>query len=914
LRLPLREIASIKPRKTVVSGIEVEYFLVHTRLAVEIPTSASYIFHKTDLGLPTSEYYLSLSYVDLTQVLEFINQLHGLYRLSSQAKSIALAELIRTREEAIPFESSAIQDIRERVLLPNGQAILAQQVQPLLLCPGRLQLTDSRIYFQNFNTVSSEATSRVDICDVKRMYRRRYGMRDTALEVFLPIKQGYGSSSSASNSNPTSLATTASSTLSQTSVYFNFPTKQLRDTVYSLIHSCERFQPQKDQSLTSMTQAWIAGKTSSFDYLLFLNQCAGRSWMDLTQYPVMPWVLSDYTSSTLDLNDEKVYRDLSKPIGALNPERLQMFRRRMKEMPVEISHGKPFLYGTHYMTPGYVLYYLVRKAPQYMLRLQSGKFDHPDRLFHSIHGTWTSVLQAPTDVKELIPEFYAAVDPTASSGSGSSSTSSPHSHSHGPATASEFLSNTQELDLGIRQNGLPVEDVTLPPWANGSTEEFTRKMREALEGDYVSNHLHEWIDLIFGYKQKDEEAVKADNLFYYLTYEGAIDLDSIEDPQQRRSFELQINEFGQTPKQLFARPHPKRFEPDGVLEEEKLDSLNNSFATATGTSSSQSSTPHKFSIPDSVDQPEFSRLNSSPGLPMSPTSRDTIFATTVTSLNGSGSTNLPMNQLLDCIIQPPLSTTAKDLADLDRRTQALQLAAEVDEIQTRRLNVDEVMYPTPSSASQSSSSAAPRKSSLAGNVRGWAALSSENWIRKETLSLHRDVITSVQLAAENNLVSVSADGHIKIYSLESSKLTRSSKVSDMTLSSCCVSPDGKLVYVASWDNHVFLYNQSFGRIVTSVQAHDDACSTMAVRGDKILTGSWDTTLKVFQTTESSINPRPIGEFAEHEAAITACSMDSRGITAASGAEDGGLILWDLRAKDGQSRQIEVSRAIATLHE
>ena len=29
-----------------------------------------------------------------------------------------------------------------------------------------------------------------------------------------------------------------------------------------------------------------------------------------------------------------------------------------------------FLYGTHYSTPGYVLFYLVRAAPEYMLCLQ----------------------------------------------------------------------------------------------------------------------------------------------------------------------------------------------------------------------------------------------------------------------------------------------------------------------------------------------------------------------------------------------------------------------------------------------------------------------------------------------------------------------------------------------------------------
>lgn len=55
--------------------------------------------------------------------------------------------------------------------------------------------------------------------------------------------------------------------------------------------------------------------------------------------------------------------------------------------------------------------------------------------------------------------------------------------------------------------------------------------------------------------------LQAANIFYYLTYEGAVDLDTMEDDFQRAAIEDQIANFGQTPIQIFRKKHPRRGPP-----------------------------------------------------------------------------------------------------------------------------------------------------------------------------------------------------------------------------------------------------------------------------------------------------------------------------------------------------------------
>jgi hypothetical protein len=63
-----------------------------------------------------------------------------------------------------------------------------------------------------------------------------------------------------------------------------------------------------------MTQRWQRREISNFEYLMYLNTISGRTYQDLNQYPIFPWVIADYESEKLDLNSASTYRDLSKVI------------------------------------------------------------------------------------------------------------------------------------------------------------------------------------------------------------------------------------------------------------------------------------------------------------------------------------------------------------------------------------------------------------------------------------------------------------------------------------------------------------------------------------------------------------------------------------------------------------------------
>ncbi|RDY05943.1 BEACH domain-containing protein B, partial [Mucuna pruriens] len=368
---------------------------------------------------------------------------------------------------------------------------------------------------------------RWSMAKIKAVHWTRYLLRYTAIEIFFsdsvaPVFLNFASQKDAKDIG-TLIVTTRNEYL--------FPKGSGRDKSGSISFVDRRVAQEMAETAR---ESWRRRDITNFEYLMILNTLAGRSYNDLTQYPVFPWVLADHSSDVLDFNKSSTFRDLSKPVGALDTKRFEVFEDRYRSFcDPDIPS---FYYGSHYSSMGIVLYYLLRLEPFTSLHrnLQGGKFDHADRLFQSIEGTYRNCLTNTSDVKELIPEFFYMP---------------------------EFLINSNSYHLGVKQDGEPIGDVCLPPWAKGSPEEFIRRNREALESEYVSSNLHHWIDLVFGYKQRGKPAVEAANIFYYLTYEGAVDLETMEDDLQRAAIEDQIANFGQSPIQIFRKKHPRRGPP-----------------------------------------------------------------------------------------------------------------------------------------------------------------------------------------------------------------------------------------------------------------------------------------------------------------------------------------------------------------
>jgi hypothetical protein len=303
---------------------------------------------------------------------------------------------------------------------------------------------------------------------------------------------------------------------------------------------------------------------------MWLNIFGNRSYNDISQYPVFPWILSNYedplnkqfflekahTDMVMIMSKQEVvkrnssimgnikeeedeadndyqYRDMNLPMGMLElneegKKRKELFLETyetLKEEPDE--NMKPYVFGSNYSNPIYVCNYLMRLFPfaHISIELQGKKFDDPNRLFLSVKQSFYNSISQKTDVRELIPEFFYLP---------------------------EMFRNINNLNMGKLENGQEVDNVETP--CNDDPYDFVTAMKSALESNKISYTIQNWIDLIFGYKAKGKDAESANNLFTEASYQENIEIAKV---ANKESY-LRMVEFGLIPTQIISKECSKR--------------------------------------------------------------------------------------------------------------------------------------------------------------------------------------------------------------------------------------------------------------------------------------------------------------------------------------------------------------------
>lgn len=259
------------------------------------------------------------------------------------------------------------------------------------------------------------------LSDIHAIFRRRYQLQYTAIEVFLINGKSYFFEMDGQKSKRNEIL-------------------KVLLTKCVLPNICKIFSRKPTDILekSELTKKWVGRQITNYEYLMQLNTISGRTFNDLNQYPIFPWILSDFVSPSLDLLNPHTFRDLSKPIGALNSDRLRNIVIKYQGL-LEDSTIPAFHYGSHYSNAAIVISFLLRLEPFASLgvELQSGKFDYAERLFSSMPQTWDVCTTSLTTFKELIPEFFYLPD---------------------------MLTNVNGYTFGCTQKGKVVDDVGLPPY------------------------------------------------------------------------------------------------------------------------------------------------------------------------------------------------------------------------------------------------------------------------------------------------------------------------------------------------------------------------------------------------------------------------------------------------------------------
>lgn len=494
-------------------------------------------------------------------------------------------------------------------------------------------------------------------------------------------------------------------------------------------------------------------------------------------------------------------------------------------------------------------------------------------MFSSVAETWKNCLDGATDFKELIPEFYE--------------------------NDSSFLVNSLKLDLGKRQGGKAVEDVELPPWASGP-DDFLRKSQEALESQYVSEHLHEWIDLVFGCKQKGSRAVTACNVFHPLTYEGGVDLNSIMDPNEKVALLTQILEFGQTPKQLFTTPHPQRIMPKSssrtsshsvsIAEspvspnEESFEDLTEESITLAWNNISKLRQDEQYKIHKEAITGIAVTCNGSSVFTTSQDSTLKMFSKESKTLQRSVSfSNMALSS---CIILPGDTTVVSSSWDNNIYFYSVAFGRRQDILMGHDDAVSKICWRDGCLYSASWDS----------TVKVWKCVPGETLSNKRNCfellaELEHDVsVNTIDLTASNSiLASGTKEGTISVWDVTTATVLHQLPCHSGTVFDAAFSPDGRHLLSAGEDCCFKVIDVQTGMLISSVTAGEPQ-RCFRWDGNTVLSGSQSGELLTWDLLSGKVTERIKG----HAGAVTSMWMNEQCNSVITGGEDRQIIFWKLQ--------------------
>ncbi|KAF5926276.1 hypothetical protein HPG69_011406 [Diceros bicornis minor] len=769
--------------------------------------------YKTERGEMEYVFELDVS-GKVEDVVETLLQLHRASCLDKLGDQTAMiTAILQSRLARTSFDKNRFQSVSEKLHMECK----AEMVTPLVTNPGHVCITDTNLYFQPLNGYPKPVVQ-ITLQDVRRIYKRRHGLMPLGLEVFC----------------------TEDDLCSD--IYLKFYEPQDRDDVYFYI-----------ATYLGLSTTWRSARPRATP----CSGSAGTFPTASTSCTSITWPTAAATTSP----STRCSRGSSVITAVQNWMRYQ-------EMP-----EPKFMYGSHYSSPGYVLFYLVRIAPEYMLCLQNGRFDNADRMFNSIAETWKNCLDGATDFKELIPEFYG--------------------------DDVSFLVNSLKLDLGKRQGGQMVDDVELPPWAQ-SPEDFLQKSQDALESNYVSEHLHEWIDLIFGYKQKGSDAVGAHNVFHPLTYEGGVDLNSIENPDEKVAMLTQILEFGQTPKQLFVTPHPRRITS-------KFKSL---FQTSSCNASTADSpvSPGEESFEDLTEESKTLAWNNITKLQLHEQHKIHKEAVTGIAVSRNGSSVFTTSQdstlkmfskeskmlqrsisfsnmaLSSCLLLPGDATVISSSWDNNVYFYSIAFGRCQDTLMGHDDAVSKICWHDNRlySASWDSTVWSGVPAEMTGTKRHQFDMLAEleHDVSVDTISLN---------AASTLLVSGTKEGTVNIWDLTTATILHQIPCHSGTVCDTAFSPDSRHVLSTGEDGCLNVIDVQTGMLISSMTS-DEPQRCFIWDGNSVLSGSQSGELLVWDLLGGKISERIQG----HTGAVTCIWMNEQCSSIITGGEDRQIMFWKLQ--------------------